>query len=86
VIDCDIIKESRVIERKGFKMQYEVRQPISSDYNLDREARTATKHRTIEGARKALEKHWKGCIRQGGYSQNFIWDAKAEQRVPDYEF
>lgn len=62
-------------------MRYEVRQPISSDYNLDREGRTITKHRTIEGARKALEKHCKGCRSQGGYSQNFIWDTKAEKRL-----
>lgn len=61
-------------------MKYEVRRPISSDRNLDREAMTVSRHRTIEGAYKALERQRKAAAMQGGYSQDFIWDCAEESR------
>lgn len=69
---------------KGNTM-YEVRQPIANDYNLDREAYTISKHRTIEGAQRSLERRWKHAIRQGGFSQDFIWDTKTESRYQGQE-
>jgi hypothetical protein len=59
---------------------YEVRRPISSDRSLDRQAMTVSRHRTIEGACRSLERSRKAAADLGGYSQDFIWNCREECR------
>jgi hypothetical protein len=55
-------------------LHYSVRRPISSDYNLRREGLVVSRHRTIGAAQKALARNQHGCVAQGGYSQDYIWN------------
>lgn len=60
---------------------YTVRRPISADRSLRREGLIVSRHRTLDGARKALERQRRGAADQGGYSQDYIWDDAAAREV-----
>lgn len=62
-------------------IKYTIRRPISTDRNLDREGAIVTRHRTLTAALAALARQQRGAAAQGGYSQDYIWDESAEQRV-----
>lgn len=55
-------------------MRYTVRRPISSDRTLRREGMIVSRHRTLEAAQRALARQQRGAAKQGGYSQDYIWD------------
>lgn len=54
--------------------RYQLRRPISDDPNLRREGMIVSTHRNLENAQKALSRQQRGAKRQGGYSQDYIWD------------
>lgn len=62
-------------------MSYTVRRPFGSDSSLDGEGMVVSRHRTLAGARKALEGQQKGARKQGGYSQDYIWCETLAGRV-----
>lgn len=60
---------------------FTVRRPISSDQLLRREGAVVTRHRTLDGARKSLLRQQRGAAKQGGYSQDYLWDDANDTEV-----
>ena len=54
---------------------YTLREPITSDVN--REGRIISRHRTVEGARRALSRRQDAAARKGGYSRAYVHDDRA---------
>lgn len=61
--------------------RYTVRRLISGYRYFDNQGIVLSRHRTIEGAEKALNRQRSGAQAQGGYSQDYIWDEQACQRL-----
>lgn len=61
--------------------RYTVRRPISSYRYFDNHGIVLSRHRTIEGAEKALNRQRSGAQDQGGYSQDYIWDEQDGRRL-----
>lgn len=40
-----------------------------------------SRHRTLNGAMRSLERQWRGARSQGGYSKDYIWDESLSQKV-----
>lgn len=59
--------------------RYTLRQPIASD--RDSEGMVISRHRTVEGARKALARQQAAAKAQGGFSQVFIWDDRSDCHI-----
>lgn len=59
-------------EMTNFK--YTVRRPLSGEIYLRGEGAIVSRHVTLDGARRSLERQRRGAARQGGYSQDYIWD------------
>jgi hypothetical protein len=60
---------------------YTLRRPIASDLHLEREGMVVSRHETLEDAEQALVDSREGAQTQGGYSQDYIWDETAQQRI-----
>ena len=61
---------------------YTVRRPIANDPALDAEGMIVSRHTTLSGARKSLDRQRRGARQQGGYSQDYIWDEVRNVSVP----
>ena len=61
--------------------KYTVRRPISSDRNLAREGAVVSRHTTLSGACKRLAAERRGAAKQGGHSQDYIWDEVWDEEV-----
>ena len=62
-------------------IRYTVRRPIAADARLDREGLVVSRHRSLAAAQRALGGQRDGAAAQGGYSQDYIWDERAHERV-----
>ena len=60
-----------------------VRRPISSDPSLRREGAVVSRHKTLDAAERNLRRQQRGARRQGGYSQDYIWDERTDSEVPN---
>jgi len=56
------------------RVRYELRQPLAGAACPAREGKTISRHRTLEGARKAREQRARGAASQGGWSEAVIYD------------
>lgn len=63
-----------IIIMKPSRNRYQLRRPISNDPTLRREGLIVSTHRNLENAQKALARQQREAKRQGGYSQDYIWD------------
>ena len=63
------------------RVRYEVRTPLHGAADIWAEGRTITRHRTLTGAVRGLQRHKTGCAMQGGYSQAAIYDTIAREVV-----
>lgn len=72
-------------EKNVMGFRFSVRQPITSDPNLDREGIVISRHRTADAAREFIERELRALRRQPGnqnsYVQRYIYDEVAEARL-----
>lgn len=61
--------------------RYQLLRPISDDLRLRGEGSIVSTHQSLDAALAALARSRRGAERQGGYSQDYIWDRVESREV-----